>query len=516
MRAKAGPSTNRAIYRSFPTAPPRSRSGRPLSTSINDKPSVAKKPKTHHHAPLDANNTPNPKSQPRPSPPAILEASTSRADPEDLPIFEYDLDRDPTEEVHRVFVQFHERSIYSIMLSARFTHIHPFLKSSSAMALNDELADREGDLVTEFIEPAAIGSVGPHHGVTPSCSVTSAEALGNSHLSPGSGDLDLEGTIHDPFAVMTMDDIINQPSAINPSLLGGAPAFSEPRSPSPAPTPFRNLHLRMKPPTPLPHLTQPSLTIRVPSRTPTSGPNSAGIHRDIIGNPSGGKAKFYKKGTLQTPPHLSNSQSRRSRSAKAAPSTHSSRFPTPDQIICPDSPLTEFSGSGFLAAGTASTSSIDAFSEVANTVDEEFTVISSGSSAQPPRVAGTKKATPLKQKRADKGPHRTTAVNESIFCHQCRNKNPYPKMHCCNCTRSYCIMCIVKRCVPPCWLQVHPGLYFVLNPGITISNSSSSRKISIVPLASTNATALIAVKEEGRSMSPHDTSSLMQKRGLNF
>ena len=447
-------STKKATSKPLSTVLPQSRSGqrRPSPISIKDKPSVSKKPKTRNHAPLDAPNVLNQKSRQRPpSPPAVAEASTSRVD---LPVFAYDLDHDPTEEVYELRVQIYDWPPNYSKLSARFIHPHLFDRPSDSSTTNDELTKSDGDLVAEFIEPAAIDTVGPNHEVTPSYSVDSTEVLGNSHPPSGSGDLDLEGSVQvmDSFTLMTMDDIINQhqPSVIDPSLLGGPPAFLETRSPSPYPLTFRNLHSLKKAPTPLPPPNKPALAIRVPTYPPTSGSSSANALGDSVGHQSGGKAKFYKKGTLQTPPYLSNPQSQRSKSAKVMPSTYVSRYPSPHQTVSPGvgSPLTEFSVSDFPANGTASTSSVATSSEAANIADEEPTVISSGSSTPPPRVTNKTTARTQKSSASGKGPYRIVATNEDSFCHQCRRSTRHPKMHCRACAKRYCILCIVKRYVP--------------------------------------------------------------------
>lgn len=342
-------------------------------------------------------------------------------------------------EVYQIDIdEFHEKSPHYGMLSARSIHARLFKKLPGSAPPN-ELTNSDGDLVTEFIEPEAISSVGPCYEVTPSYPVDSEElqVLDDIQPPPGGGDFGLDGTSHlmGPFPIMTIDDVINQhqPSVIDPSLLGGAPALPEPLSPSPAPT-FRNFHSWKNERTPSPPLSQPALMIRAPPHPPTS-----------ISNPGGGKAKFYKQGTLQTPPHLSNSQSQRSRSTKPTPSAHVSRYPSPDHIGTPeiDSPLTEFS---LLPNSTTSTSSVATPSEAVDTANDA-TVIGSGSGSSPPR---TELATTGKQESStgSKGPYRIIAVNESSFCHQCRRATPHPKMDCRSCTKRYCILCIVKRCVP--------------------------------------------------------------------
>ncbi|KAF9779891.1 hypothetical protein BJ322DRAFT_348629 [Thelephora terrestris] len=249
---------------------------------------------------------------------------------------------------------------------------------------------------------------------------------------------------------MTMDDIINyQPwgpsieTMIDPALLSGTPAFSEPRFPSPAPAPFRDFHSRKRPRVHSPPPVHPALRIRIPPAS-TSQSNSAKSVRDSEGNSGGGKAKFYRKGTLQTPPHLSNSQGQRSVSAKTTPSTHVSRHLSPDHAL--DSPLTELSAWGPLASGTASTSSVALSSGMANIVDDDTTFINSDSGT-PPRVTSAKATTSQNRKRSTntEGPYRIVAVNENAFCHQCRRSSLHPKMSCRTCAKLYCILCIVKR-----------------------------------------------------------------------
>lgn len=453
-----------ATSKSISTVRPQPRSSR---YSISDnKPPVPKKRNTRQHSSLDIYTDPNPKSLRWPSSPATsVRASASQVDHDSLCTLEYDLDRDPTQETYELNYQFHDRSPFSAILSARFIHAHLFEKLSDSATPSGELTSSEGDLVTEFIEPAALNSVGPHNAVSPSYALESATALGNSDPTPTSSynDLDLEGTIHitDPFTVPTMDDVINHqpwgPNAetmIDPSILGGTPAFLEPRSPSPAPTPFRDFHSRRRARPPSPPLTRSTLTIRVPSHTSTStsGLNSAQTPGNAGGNSGGGKAKFYKKGALQTPPHLSNPQRRRSVSAKMSESIQISRRLSPGQAAFADSPLTELSASDFLASVVTSTPSIA-------TPDEDAMVIGSGSGTPPPRVNSVRTVAARKQKSStDNGPYRITAVNEIAFCHQCRRSTPHPKMRCRTCLKLYCILCIVKRWAPPCRLQVYPFL----------------------------------------------------------
>lgn len=452
-RVRVG-TVKRATSKSFSTVRPQSRSSR-YSISDNEPP-VPKKRETRQHSSLDVYTDPNPKPLHWPSSPATsVRASASQVDHDSLCTLEYDLDRDPTQETYE-FNDFHERSPFSAILSARFIHAHLFEKLSDSTTFSGELTSSEGDLVTEFIEPAALISVGPHNAVSPSYALDSTAALGNSDPTPtpGYNDLDLEGSIHvtDPFIVLTMDDVINHqpwgPNAetmIDPSILCGTPAFLEPRTPSPAPTPFRNFHSR-RARTPSPPPTQSTLTIRVPSHTSTtmSGLNSAQTVGNAGGNSGGGKAKFYKKGTLQAPPYLSNPQRRRSVSAKTSESIQIGRLLSPGQTAFADSPLTELSASEFLAGVIMSTPSIA-------TPDEDAIVIGSGSDTPPPRANTVRTVAARKQKSStDNGPYRIIAVNEITCCHQCRRSTSHPKMHCRACLKLYCILCIVKRWAPPC------------------------------------------------------------------
>lgn len=452
-RVEVHPSSNpvkRATSKSFSTVRSRPRSNQP---SISNK--------AQHHSSLDTCTDSNPKSLHRlpSSPTSSAKASASQVDHDDLFTLEYDLDRDPTQETYEFHDQFHEQSPFSAVLSARFIHAHLSERLSDSTTFNGELANNEGDLVIEFIEPAALSSVGPRSSISPSYALDSATALGNSDPTPtpGHDDLEFEETVHimDPFAALTMDDVINhhQPwgldveTMINPSILGGTLAFLEPPSPSPAPTPFRDFHSRKRTRTPSPPLTQSTLTIQIPSHTSTStsGLDSTQTSGNAEDNLAGGKAKFYKKGTLQTPPHLSNSQRRRSVSAKMTESIHIGRQPSPGQTTSVDSPLTELSASDFLASGVMSTSSIATPGEAANTADEDATVIDSGNGT-PPHVNSVKTVTARKKKSStDKGPYRIVAVNEITHCHQCRRATPHPKMHCRACPKNYCISCIVKR-----------------------------------------------------------------------
>lgn len=449
--------TPRVIHKSSFTVLSQSRSSSSFPISDDAKPPVSKRRKTHHHHTfLDARAVSNPKSQHRPSSLASsFEASASRVDLDTLSTFEYDLDRDPTQQAYEFHDHFHERSPYSAVLSARFIHAHLFEILSDSPTTN-ELTNSEGDLVTEFTNAAALNSVGSQDVVSLPHTFTPAEVFGNSGpVPPGYGDIDLEGPAHvtDPFTTLTIDDVINhQPwgpdpgAAINPSLINGAPAFSEPRSPSPAPT-FRDFHSWKRPHTPSPLPALPALTNRLPSRTPASmfGSDSAKTPRNSEGTSGGGKAKFYKKGTLQAPPHLSSSQRRRSVSAKTTESIHTSRHPSPDQVALAEtgSPLTEFSAT--------SMSSVMTPIEVTNAVGESPMVVGRWSGT-PSHRASTKTVTARKRKSAtdQKGPYRIFAVNESTHCHQCRRTTSHPKMRCRACTKHYCILCIVKRCALPC------------------------------------------------------------------
>ena len=462
VRAEVHPFSNPAKRaKSFSAVRPQTRSSQ-FSISNNRKPFIPKKRKSQHHSSSDTYTDSNPKSLHRlPSSPASsVKASASQVDHDNLFTLEYDLDRDPTQEVYEFHDQFHERSPFSAILSARFIHAHLFERLSDSTTFNGEPTNSEGDLVTEFIEPGALSSVGPHNAASPPYALDSAAELGNPDPTPTPSydDLDLEGTIHvtDPFTVLTMDDVINHqpwgPNAetmIDPSILGGTSAFPEPRSPSPTPTLFRDFHSRKRAHTPSPPLTQSTLAIRVPSRdsTSTSGLNPAQTSGNSGSNLSGGKAKFYRKGTLQTPPHLSNSQRRRSVSVKTSESIHTSRQLSPGQTVSLDSPLTELSASDFLASGVASTSSIATPGEAANAVDEDATVIGSGSGTPPLRVNSVKTVTARKQKTSTykKEPSRIVMVNTVTHCHQCRRSTPHPKMHCRACPKLYCILCIIKR-----------------------------------------------------------------------
>lgn len=498
------------------------------SISNNQKRPLLKNRRTRQHPSLDTSTVSDPKSLHRLSlstPP--IKTPASPVDRDSLSTLEYDLDRDPTQEAYDFPDQFRERSPFSAVLSARFIHAHLFERLSDS-AQNDEPTDSEADPVTEFIEPAALGSVGSHDAASPSYTLDSAAALANPDPTPapGYGDFDLEGTVHiaDPFTVPSMDDVINhQPwgpdaeTMIDPSILGGAAAFPGPSSPSPDPTTFRDFHSWKRAHTPSPSLAQPALTIRVPSCTftSTSESNSAYTPGRAEGSSGGGKAKFYKKGTLQTPPHLSNSQRPRSSSAKTSESVQISRQPSPSQTISAGSPLTELTASDFLTNGVMSTSSI----VTPNAVDEDATVIGSGSGT-PLHANSINKVTSIKQKSStdEKGPYRIVAVNEVAYCHQCRRATPHPKMHCRACAKLYCIMCIVKRCAPPCRFQVPPRLSRTLFTKLdtTISSSTSLRRTLIVLPASVPATAPPAATRERKFISRRGTSGLTKKPWPNF
>ena len=405
------------IYKSISTAPLQPRSTQSFSISNNDKPPVSKRRKTHH-ASLDAHAVSNPKPSYQPSSPSATSSAkvpVSRMDPDALPVLEYDLDRDPTQRTCEFHDQFHERSSYSALLSARFIHAHMIRRLLDSTASSGELTNNEGNLVVEFAGAAALDSV-----ANPSYALEPAEVFGNSAPPPSYGDLDLEGSAHvtDPFTVPTMDDVINLsqwgPDAgttIDPSLLGGTPAFSEPRSPSPAPTPFRDFHSWRKARTPSPPLVRSASSGSDPSESPRNPEADLG----------GRKAKFYKKGTLQIPPHLSNSQRRSG--ATMTDGTHISDHTSSDEVAPAeiDSPLTELSTSDLLVSGIASV---------------------------PPRVNATSRN--RESSIGNRGLHRIVAVNESTNCHQCRRTTPHPKMRCRACTKHYCILCIVKRYAPPC------------------------------------------------------------------
>lgn len=519
---------DRTTPKPFPTVRPYPRSSR-SPTPNNNNPPVLKKRKAHHSS-LDT-GTVSPKSVHQvSSSTSSVKASSSRADHDGLFILEYDLDRDPTQQAYEFHDLFHERSPFSAILSARFIHAHLFERLSDSTACSDGLTNSGADLVTEFIEPTALTPVGPQDADTPPYALDSAAMLGDPDptSTPDYGNLGLEGPVHviDPFTVLTMDDVINnQPwnpnaeTTVDPSMLGGTPAFSEPHSPSPAPTLFRDFPSWKRARTPSPPLIQPALTIRTPSRisTSTSGSNSAQTRGDAEGNLGGGKARFYRKGTLQTPPHLSSSQRRRSVSAKTSESIRIARQPALDQMASVDSPLTELSALDPLASSAAPALSTATTSEAVG-VDEDATVIGSGSCTPPPRVNTFKTPTARKQKSTGKkGPHRIMAANESN-CHQCRRTTLHPKMRCRACNKNYCIWCIIKRCAPLCRFQVCPRLDCALfiELGITTSSFISSRRILIVLPASTPATAPSAVTGERRSILRLGTSSSTRKPWLNF
>lgn len=444
-----------ATFKLFSTVPPQPRSS-PTHISNDAEPPVSKRRKTHHHhISLAARAVSNPRSRRHlSSPTSSVKTSASRVDPDTPSTLEYDLDRDPTQQALEFRDHFQERSPYSAMLSARFIHDHLFEALTGPTTSNNEPTNSEGDLVTEFTDTAALNSAGSHDAVNP---FVSTELFGNPDPAPPSyGDLDLEGPVHvaDPFTALTIDDVINhQPwgpdpePAINPSLIGGTPTFSEPRSPSPAPT-FRDFHSWKRPRTPSPSPTQLALRVQLPPSTlvSTIESDSTKAPRDYEANLGGGKAKFYKKGTLQAPPHLSNSQRRRSVSAKTAESIHTSHHLSPDQAMFAemDSPLTEFSASGSLARGIKSTSSLTAPRKAIDSTDEGSTITGHRSDAK----TGTTRKQQSSTNPNQKGPYRIVAVNEIAFCHQCRRSSPHPKMRCRACTKQYCILCIVKRCAP--------------------------------------------------------------------
>lgn len=415
-------------------------SDQPASASVNDRPSVSTKQKIHQHASPDARNLLDPKSQSQlPASPVTFETSTSTLTPEvdagDLPVLEYDLDQDPTQEIFEFNPQFQERSDLLGFLSARFIHPHLLSRFPDPL-VDEEPTNGEYDTLAESINPAAIASVGPHDGMTSSFAVDSTEVPWTWQHPSDYANLGLEGpfpVVADQFAPMTMDDMFRQQpwdskigGTINPALLRRTPAISELRSPTPALTPFHDFHSRRRP-----QLSSPARSvIRIPH---------ASTSRNFEGSQGGGKAKFYRKGTSQTSPHLSNSQSQWSVYAKTTPSASSQ--PSPNQV--PDSPFTEFNASNPLASSNTSMSSIAPSSEVANIVDDS----GSSSDTPPPRVTSTETATSQKQRSITnaKGPYRIVAVNAKSYCHQCRRSTPHPKMTCRACAKPYCIMCIVKR-----------------------------------------------------------------------
>jgi len=374
--------------------------------------------------------------------------------------------------------------------------------------------------VTEFTEAVTLGSVGPRDVVIPSYALEPAEVFGNpGPTASGYDDLDLEGPVHvpDPFTVRTLDDVINERQwgpdvepVIDPLFLGGTPAFPEPRPPSPAP--FRNFHSWKRAHTPSSPPAQSASAIQNTSRTPASTfrSDSVGAPRDPGGNLGGGKARFYKKGTLQVPPHLSNSQNRRSLSAGTTESTHNRDPPYQMAPAEMDSPLTEFSVSDLLAGSIASASSTVTPSKATSTF---------GGGGNPPPFKSAKTATARKQKRStdQKGPYRIVAVNNSTNCHQCRRTTQHPKMSCRACTKHYCILCVVKRCAPLCRFEIRSYLGRILSTklGITTSSFTNSRRTLIALLVSTHATVLPAVTREERLMLQQGTSSLMGKPWLN-
>jgi hypothetical protein len=332
-------------------------------------------------------------------------------------MLEYDLDQDPTQEMFELDDEFLVHQL-SAFLSAQFIHRHLFDSRYHRVVPVAEPTNA-GDEFFEFIEPAAMASVGPHDEVTPSFAVDSSEALENWKYSDY-GYLSLEGTVPapDPFPVMSMDLFSqrsyesNVEATIDPALLRHAPAFSEQRSPTPDFSPFNNSYSRN-----IPHTSSPAST------------------------PRNFEGKFYKRGTLQTLSHRSNSQSRRTTSPKTNPSA--SRQLSSNQA--PDSPLAELS-----ASDNASTSSHVSPTEVVNIADN-----ADSDSDTLPSVTSAKTPTSQKQKSGTntKGPYHIVAVNKSSHCHQCRRATPHPKMTCRTCARLYCILCIVKRYVRYVFVQ---------------------------------------------------------------
>jgi hypothetical protein len=125
---------------------PSSSTSRPTVTR-NLQPSmeqlVSKKAKTHHRVSPEPQNTSDLRPKYR-SPP--LDTSTLHADLDDLPVFAYDLDQDPTLEFIELKEEFIEPSPHMTMISAR--HIRHFLsqRSSRSTVLNEEPTNSEGDL----------------------------------------------------------------------------------------------------------------------------------------------------------------------------------------------------------------------------------------------------------------------------------------------------------------------------------------------------------------------------------
>ena len=501
VEARPSPNTTRRTVSKYSAPQPHPRSTA-TSAPDDDNPPVLKRRKSRRQPSLDTFSVSNPKPRNRISSPLpSAETSTLEVDDDSLDVFEYDLDKDPTEETYVFRNQFYERSPLSALLSARFIHARLSEKIPDLTAVIDELPNGEADPVDEFIEPGAFDSVGPH---TPPYVLDSAAVLGNSDPTPAPDycNLGLEGVALDPFTVPTMDDVINHQlwgsdpePAIDPSILGNAPLFSPPHPPPPSPRPFRDFHSWKRVRTASPPLIEPALAIQAP-------PDASRTPREVESDLGGGKAKFYKKGALQIPPHLSNSQRRRTVSAKASESIHISGQLSPSQVASANSPLSEYSAPDFLATGATSTSSLAAPNEATNIVDEDVTVISSGSSS-PPRVNRARAAISGKEKNraGQKGPYRIIAVNELSHCHQCRRATPHPKMQCRACPKLYCISCIVKRCALSCRFQVQPrldhGLF--IEPGITTLNSTNSGRTLIVHPVLIPATAQFAVTREGRS-----------------
>ena len=428
------------------TVPSQPHSSQSFLIPTNNKPPVSKKRKVRLTRPYRL-----------PFSPAISEAPTTREGLDDLPILEYDLDKDPTQEVYKFRDQFHEQSTLSAMLSARFIHAHLFERLSGSMTVGDEAINNKGSAMVESVEPPVMDSVDPPNEVTPTRTLESAGVFGSPHPPPGYCDLDFGDAAHvtDQFVVPTMDDVINHrpwgletEAMIDPSLLVGTSTFRDPRSPSPT-SPLRDLHSWKRTRTPSPSFIQSASTTRVSQRDSASKLNATNATGNPEGSSGGGKAKFYKKGALQTPPHLSNSQNRRSTSAKTIEGTQASYPPSSYYVVPPEvySPLTDLSISEMFASGSGSTPSISTPSEL---VDEDAIVVGSRSGTPALRLNGAKTAAARKQKNTNnKGPYRTVALNAKSFCHQCRNSTTNPKMHCNTCSKLYCVLCIVKRCALP-------------------------------------------------------------------
>ena len=102
--------------------PPSTSSASPAPSFLiptSHKPPVSRKRKVHQRTSLDVRNVSNKRPRRLPVSLAISETLTAREGFDDLPVLEYDLDRDPTQEVYEFRDQFHERSTLSAMLSAR-------------------------------------------------------------------------------------------------------------------------------------------------------------------------------------------------------------------------------------------------------------------------------------------------------------------------------------------------------------------------------------------------------------